>query len=248
MRRSTPHALYASALVKCYRAGLPDSPAVVHALRGVDLELGEGEILGVVGAPGAGKSTLLLCAAGLLRPDAGILRWFGEERASYGRPYGVMYVAECPRYYPFLTAREALEHYAVLHELPGRDRGVRVATALARTGLAEQAGTQVRRLTAAMLQRLGLAQGIVAASRLLLLDDALSALDPVADGDVPALLRELCARGVAVVVASRDARRVAPLAGRVLVLAEGRVIATTDHSVTPAAADRPARVAEARQR
>ena len=63
---------------KCFVAGAGNCRASAHVLRGVDLVLRTGECVAVVGAPGAGKSTLMLCAAGLMTPDVGDRRWFGD--------------------------------------------------------------------------------------------------------------------------------------------------------------------------
>jgi ABC-type sugar transport system ATPase subunit len=75
-------ALSVRGLHKRYRAGIPGCLAEAAVLRGVDLDVHAGEVVVVVGAPGAGKSTLLFCAAGLLRPDAGSVRWHGDASRS----------------------------------------------------------------------------------------------------------------------------------------------------------------------
>jgi ABC-type ATPase involved in cell division len=72
------HAFVAQRLTKRFVAGIPGCRAEVTVLRGVSLEVANGEVLVIVGGAGSGKSTLLLCAAGLLRPDSGLLRWFGN--------------------------------------------------------------------------------------------------------------------------------------------------------------------------
>ena len=75
-----PPALIAERLTKRYVAGIPGCRAAVSALSGLSLEVASGELVALVGAAGSGKSTLLLCAAGLLRPDSGSLRWFGSAQ------------------------------------------------------------------------------------------------------------------------------------------------------------------------
>ena len=72
-------------LHKRFAVGAGSCGASAHVLRGVDLSLSEGECLAVVGTRGAGKSTLLLCAAGLLRPEAGEVRWFGQAPSAKAR-------------------------------------------------------------------------------------------------------------------------------------------------------------------
>jgi ABC-type cobalamin/Fe3+-siderophores transport system ATPase subunit len=77
-------ALSISALAKSFRAGTPGCSAAVRVLRDVHLTLACGELVAVVGPGSSGKTTLLRCAAGLLRPDAGIVRWFGDRTAPRG--------------------------------------------------------------------------------------------------------------------------------------------------------------------
>src|SRR5512132_1342763 len=104
-------------VAKSHRAGVEGCCASVRVLVDVTLRVRAGEIVGVCGAGGAGKSTLLLCAAGLLKPDRGEVRWFGapaQWRAR--RERGVAFVAADPPHHAFLTARQSLE-YAL-----GRDR------------------------------------------------------------------------------------------------------------------------------
>lgn len=99
-------------VVKRYHAGVPGCSATVDVLRSVDVQVHAGEILALVAPPGAGKSTLLLCAAGLLRPDAGTVRWFGSSIRPVDRSRTVAFVAEPQRPYARRTVREALATYA----------------------------------------------------------------------------------------------------------------------------------------
>ena len=81
-----PFALELLAVRKCFAAGAGACHASAEVLRGVDLEVHAGESLAVIGASAAGKSTLMLCAAGLLRPDSGQVKWFGDSsRAAAAR-------------------------------------------------------------------------------------------------------------------------------------------------------------------
>ena len=87
-----PFALELCGLVKHYRAGAGSCRASLAVLRGVDLTLDSGELVAVSGAHGSGTSTLLLCAAGLLRPDAGDIAWFGD-RARAAAVENALYIA-----------------------------------------------------------------------------------------------------------------------------------------------------------
>src|SRR5918998_1708106 len=131
-------ALLVSDVAKRYRAGVVGCFASVDALRGVSLSVPAGEHVGLFGPAGAGKTTLLLCAAGVMRPDAGRICWFGEASATRDggwAPPGVTYVPERVSCYAFLTVREALDHYGTLQELAAADRRARVGAAIERLAL-----------------------------------------------------------------------------------------------------------------
>ncbi|HEX2780713.1 MAG TPA: ABC transporter ATP-binding protein [Gemmatimonadaceae bacterium] len=223
--------LRAVAITKRYRAGFGSFVSSVEALRGLDLEAEQGELVGLLGPNGAGKSTFLLCAAGLLRPDGGTLSWFGEQRGPLGRPHGVAYVPERSLYHRFLTVREALEFYATLHELPGRERAARVSAALERVGMTEHATKRVSQLSRGMVQRLGVAQAIIGRPRLVLLDETLSGLDPLGVREIRELLVELREEGVTIVLSSHDLISLEHLATRIVVIKDGRTHGTLDPRV-----------------
>lgn len=215
-------------VTKSYRSGLPGTLSRVDALRGVSLDVADGECLGLLGPNGAGKSTLLLCAAGLLRPDGGRVAWFGDTGMRHGRPHGIAYVPDRSVYHRFLSVREAIELYATLHELSGPERGARVDDALARVQLMEHADKRIAQLSRGMLQRLGIAQALIGDPRLLLLDETLSGLDPVSARDIRELLRQLRDAGVTIVLSSHDLPSLERLATRVAVMVDGRITAIVD--------------------
>ncbi|NUQ92985.1 MAG: ABC transporter ATP-binding protein [Gemmatimonadaceae bacterium] len=221
-------ALRARSLMKRYRAGFASAQSSIDALRGLDLDVADGELLGLLGPNGAGKSTFLLCAAGLLVPDSGTLEWFGRPAWPGGRPAGIAYVPERSFYHRFLTVREALEFYATLHELPGRERAARVRAALERVGMIEHAEKRISQLSRGMLQRLGIAQAVIGRPRIILLDETLSGLDPLAARDARALLRALRDEGTTIILSSHDLLSLEHLASRIVVMRNGQAHATLD--------------------
>ena len=216
-------ALSTHQLVKHYRAGERGRFEIVRALDGVSLHVDEGEIVGISGPRGAGKSTLLLCAAGLVRPDAGTVRWFGARAHPPALPHGIAYVPQRSSYYSFLTVREALEYYATLHDLDTHERANRVERAVREVALADHATRRVGCLAPVLLKRLGLAQALIGAPRALLLDETL-------DGELTKcleirhLLRRLSERGVAILVAAEEPARLSNIAHRIVRISEGRVV------------------------
>lgn len=210
-------------LTKSYRLGSRFRPSSVPALRGVDLDVHAGEIVGLLGPNGAGKSTLLLCIAGLLQQDAGTVAWFGETLARNAAPRGVAYSPERAAYYPFLTVRETLDYFGSLHDLPLAARRSRVGEVIEQVQLEPHVNKRVTQLSRGMIQRLGIAQALVGAPRALLLDETLSGLDPVANRDMRLLLGELSKAGIVIVLSSHDMAALEVVATRIVILTGGRV-------------------------
>jgi ABC-2 type transport system ATP-binding protein len=187
--------------------------SVARALVSVSLGLLPGEIIGVVGPAGAGKTTLLRVGAGLLAPDTGAVWASGE----------VGYAPEAPVFPPALTVREVLAYYARFHTI-GPARRTVVHDALELAGLAPTADARAASLGRVDLQRLSLAQAALGGRRVLLLDETLSGLDPLARRDLCGRVAHIAATGVAVLLAARDLGALERVAGRVLVLRAGRIV------------------------
>jgi ABC-2 type transport system ATP-binding protein len=211
------------AVTRTYRAGVPGCLARVEVLRGVDLQVTQGEILGVAGLRGAGKTTLLLCAAGLLRPDSGAITWFGSDRLSAATRSNVAFVPACPVYYSFLTVRDALQAHRSART-PFDAGRLPNATELADTlELSELWSERIASLASPLVQRVAIAAALLNGARLLLLDEADSALTPNAQQRGQALVCALRRWGVTTVAATRNAEALTTVVSRVVTLADGRV-------------------------
>ena len=194
-----------------------------QALRGVDLAVAEGELVGLLGPNGAGKSTLTKIACGLVRASAGAAWVCGNRAGSRPARAALGYLAELFRFPGWASAEEVLE----LHqELVGSEDGARErADLLELVGLGDAAGVRVEAMSKGMQQRLGVAQSLVGTPRLLLLDEPTSALDPVGRRIVRQLLERVRERGVAVLLNSHLLSEVELVCDRVAILSEGRVVA-----------------------
>lgn len=223
-----PVAISVRGLVKTYHAGIAGCSARVDALRGCDLDIEAGSVLGLLGPPGAGKSTLLLCIAGLLKPDAGRIEWFGRPSDHVGRPPGIAYVPERAAHYGFMTVREAVEYHAVLRDGAGRASDESVNRALSSTGLHDLAAIRIAELPWSARPQLSIAQSLVGAPRVLILDETLSGLAPVARRALSDTLRALASSGTAVVVAADRFEVLDGLAPRVALVVGGRVLPVDD--------------------
>jgi ABC-2 type transport system ATP-binding protein len=193
------------------------------ALHGVDLEVGDGELVGLLGPNGAGKSTLVKSACGLVRPTAGTIEVCGAAAGSAAARSVLGYLAELFRFPGWATADEVL---ALHQRLAGsRGGGAERDELLGLVGLADAAGTHVEQMSKGMQQRLGIAQALVGAPRLLLLDEPTSALDPAGRRTVRELLVELRRRGVAVLLNTHLLSEVERVCDRVAIIDRGRLVA-----------------------
>jgi ABC-2 type transport system ATP-binding protein len=204
-----------------------------EALRGISLEVGEGEVVGLLGPNGAGKSTLAKIACGLVRASAGEAWVAGHPAGSREARRAVGYLAELFRFPAWATADELLRLHQRLSGSDGGD-GER-AELLELVGLETAAATRVGAMSKGMQQRLGIAQALVGSPRLLLLDEPTSALDPGGRRVVRRLLGEVRSRGVSVLLSSHLLGEVELVCDRVAILVGGEII----ERGTPAELTRP---------
>jgi ABC-2 type transport system ATP-binding protein len=192
-----------------------------EAVSGVSLAVRAGSIHGLVGPNGSGKTTLLRSVLGLVRPDAGAIRVLGDHRAAAAaRPRGGLAgLADDPRFYPYLSARENLRLLARLDG--GRDADP--AAALERVGLAEVAGRRVGGFSLGMRQRLGLAAALMRRPRVLLLDEPANGLDPAGADELWRMVRTLAGEGTAVLLSSHDLVAIDDVCDEITVLRAGEV-------------------------
>jgi ABC-2 type transport system ATP-binding protein len=203
------------------------------ALRGVSLDVAEGEVVGLLGPNGAGKSTLAKIACGLVNQTGGTAAVAGHPAGSREARRAVGYLAELFRFPGWASADELLR----LHQrLSGSDGGdAERVELLALVGLEAAAATRVAAMSKGMQQRLGIAQALVGNPRLLLLDEPTSALDPAGRRVVRRLLDEVRSRGVAVLLSSHLLGEVELVCDRVAILVDGEII----ERGTPAELARP---------
>ncbi len=178
-----PEGLVADA-VRCadlsYRFG--EHTAVDH----VDLAIATGEMFGLLGPNGAGKTTTIRMLTTLLKPATGTVTVFGINAAAH--PMRVRrllgYVPQMLSADGNLTGQENVELFARLFDVPRKERKARVAAAIEAMGLTEAAGRLAGTYSGGMIRRLELAQSLISAPRLLVLDEPTVGLDPIARGTV----------------------------------------------------------------
>ena len=156
------------------------------AVSGLDLEITPGETFGLLGPNGAGKTTTIRMLTTLLKPMEGGVAVFGVSAAAHPMIVRRMigYVPQLLSADATLTGRENVELFARLFDVPRKVRAERGASALAAMGLEDAADRIVKTYSGGMIRRLELAQALVSAPRLLVLDEPTVGLDPIARTDV----------------------------------------------------------------
>lgn len=196
----------------------------VNALRGVDLTVPSGEVLGILGPNGAGKTTLLKILLGIVHPSAGEARLFGQPAGDPTARQRLGYLPENHRFPTYLTARQTLDIYGRLADLPQKDRNERIPRLLEEVGLASWEDTRVGKFSKGMMQRLGLAQALLNQPEIVVLDEPTDGVDPVGRRDIRDRLRALKRAGTTVVINSHLLSEIELVCDRVLIMNKGSII------------------------
>jgi ABC-2 type transport system ATP-binding protein len=203
--------------------GLLKTYGDITAVDHVDLTVERGDVYGYLGPNGAGKTTSLRMLLGLIRPTGGSARLFGRDPMIDGVRAldGVAGFVEAPRFYPYLSGRKNLELVAALDGDGARGR---IDGALDTVDLTDRAKDRVGGYSHGMRQRLGIAGALIRQPRLLLLDEPATGLDPAGMRDMRALIRDLAAGGITVLLSSHLMNEVEELCNRVAIIRSGRIV------------------------
>src|SRR3954451_10564899 len=216
---ATP-ALQITDLVKRYPTG-------TEALKGVSLEIGEGEFFGLIGPNGAGKSTLIHCTTGLAQPTAGDVRIFGHDAIDHYKEARIA-VGLAPQELNidwFLTVEETLDYHGGYFGMPKRERRERTKELLAEFSLTEKAKDRTRTLSGGMKRRLVLARALMHRPRLLILDEPTAGVDIELRLELWHYVQKINGEGVTILLTTHYLEEADQLCGRIAFIANGEIAA-----------------------
>jgi ABC-2 type transport system ATP-binding protein len=213
-------ALEISDLVKRYPTG-------TEALRGVSLNIAEGEFFGLLGPNGAGKSTLIHCTTGLAQPTSGSIRVFGHDAIEH---YGAarLAVGLAPQDLNldwFLTLEETLDYHGGYFGMPKKDRRERSKELLEAFSLTSKKDERTRTLSGGMKRRLILARALMHRPRLLILDEPTAGVDVELRLELWHYVQRINAEGTTILLTTHYLEEAEQLCDKIAFINDGQIVA-----------------------
>lgn len=196
----------------------------VDALKGLDLEIAQGEVFGFLGPNGAGKSTTIKLVMGLLKPTSGISRIMGVDSSQTESRRHVGFLPENPAFYEYLSAEEYVTFVGSQFGMDGALLKGRTEEVLKRMDLWEARKRPMRGYSKGMVQRVGLAQALVHDPDVYILDEPMSGLDPIGRALVKDIILDLKKRGKCVFFSTHITDDVEKVCDRVGVIDKGQLL------------------------
>ena len=193
-----------------------------QALRGVDLSLSRGQVLGLLGPNGSGKSTLINVLIGLRTAQGGSIRQFGD------RAPVIAWVPQEFAFYPQLTCRENLQFFVSMLDVSAAEGAARVEQVEQSCVLQEFAVKLARHCSGGVRRRLNIAIALIQQPDVLLLDEPTVGVDPQTRAFLLDHVRQLARRGVAILYATHYMEEVSAVCSQILLLDHGKVLASGD--------------------
>lgn len=209
--------------------GLEKQFGRLKAVDGVSFTVNLGDIYGFLGPNGSGKSTTIRMMLGLIKPNGGEIKLFGQamNRNNFRLLGRIGALIERPDFYNYLSAEKNLQLLARYSKLPKDDN--RIPEVLDMVGLRDRANSKVRTFSQGMKQRLGIAQTLLHNPDLIILDEPLNGLDPQGIKDVRDLLFKLNREmGKTLIISSHILREMELVANRMIVINRGKVVVEGD--------------------
>jgi ABC-2 type transport system ATP-binding protein len=210
-------------------------------LKGVNLDVQEGEILGLIGSSGSGKTTLLKTIIGFYTPEEGDVRFKADDflkRKNVSRKLGFVsvfkeqklaknifgFASQDPSFYEMLTVRENLMHFGSLYNLPSKALKSNVEILLSLMDLKQAQNTLGGKLSGGMERRLDIACALIHDPEILILDEPTSDLDPILRDHIWSLVRKINRKGTTIILASHHLSEVETFCSRIAIIKDGSII------------------------
>ncbi len=197
----------------------------ISALQDVSFEVLQGEVFAFLGLNGAGKTTTIKLLLDHARPTSGRVFLFDQSSRTPSARFRVGYMPDLPHFYRFLTARELLDYFGKLFELPAALSRKRSSELLEKVGLTGREDEPLKGFSRGMLQRVGLAQALLNDPDLLILDEPLGGLDPIGRHDFHDIIMEQKQAGKTIFFSSHILEDAEKIATRVGIIHKGKLVA-----------------------
>ena len=194
-----------------------------RAVDGVDFEVRQGEVFGLLGPNGSGKSTTVKMLLGLLYPTKGHIEVFGKSPRHVATKARIGYLPEESYLYRYLNSHETLDFFGNLFHLSGEERRQRTEQLLDMVGLTQTRMRSVGEFSKGMQRRIGLAQALINDPDLVILDEPTAGLDPIGCREVKDLILALARRGKTVILSSHLLSDVEDVCDRVVIYYGGKI-------------------------
>jgi len=192
------------------------------------LQIPEGEVFGLLGLNGSGKTTTIKMLLGLLVPTRGTATLFGKTMPDTSISGRIGYLPDAAYLPKHLTGKEAVDYYATLSGIPSDRREAAVRSILDKVGMTAAAHKKIADYSKGMFQRISMAQALVHEPSLLIMDEPITGLDPLAVKEMRQLIHWLKSQGKTVLVSSHDISEVEKVCDRIGILAAGRLMAISE--------------------
>ncbi|TSA38065.1 MAG: ATP-binding cassette domain-containing protein [Porphyromonadaceae bacterium] len=195
---------------------LDKSYGLVHAVNHLSLKVESGQVYGILGPNGSGKTTTLSMLMGIIRPDGGTYRWFGDQRGpAANRRIGAL--IETPNFYPYLSLEQNLKIVCRIKGIDEKD----IQRVIKLVGLYERWRSKYQTLSLGMKQRLALGSLLLGDPEVLVLDEVANGLDPEGIAEVRTLIRQVASTGKTIILASHILDEVEKVCTHVVILKKG---------------------------
>lgn len=196
----------------------------ILAVNDVNISIAEGEIYGLIGPNGSGKSTTMKALLGLIQPNTGICNIFGAAGNSSEARALVGFLPENAYFYKFLTGKETLHFYGKLSGLNGKELYQRTDELLKLVDLEEAQDRRLGGYSKGMLQRIGLAQALIAKPKLVVLDEPTAGVDPIGSRTIRDIILNLKKSGITVFLCSHLLEQVQEVCDKIGIIYKGKML------------------------